>query len=62
MEESKDYDYAVEYAKSNRASCRDCKSLIAKDSLRLAYMVQSRLFDGKVCVYLWVYTGTLSCH
>lgn len=47
MEGQRDYDYAAEYAKSNRSQCKDCKSLIAKDSLRIALMVQSPFFDGK---------------
>lgn len=41
------YDYRVEYAKSNRASCKGCKSKIDKDVLRLARMVQSRHHDGR---------------
>ncbi|XP_037804095.1 poly [ADP-ribose] polymerase-like [Penaeus monodon] len=40
--------YRVEYAKSGRASCKTCKGNIAKDTLRLAVMVQSPMFDGKV--------------
>ena len=40
--------YLTEYAKSNRAMCKSCSSHIAKDSLRIALMVQSRHFDGKV--------------
>ncbi|XP_019618728.1 PREDICTED: poly [ADP-ribose] polymerase 1-like isoform X2 [Branchiostoma belcheri] len=40
--------YKAEYAKSNRASCKLCKGNITKDSLRLARMVQSPHFDGKV--------------
>ncbi|XP_027011143.2 uncharacterized protein LOC113648235 [Tachysurus fulvidraco] len=36
--------YKAEYAKSGRASCKKCK----KDSLRMAIMVQSPKFDGKV--------------
>ncbi|CAG2113149.1 unnamed protein product [Medioppia subpectinata] len=38
--------YRVEYAKSGRASCKSCKDPIAKDSVRLAVMVQSPFFDG----------------
>lgn len=34
--------YKVEYAKSGRASCKKCKENIAKDSLRMAIMVQVR--------------------
>ncbi|XP_012722785.2 poly [ADP-ribose] polymerase 1 [Fundulus heteroclitus] len=40
--------YTAEYAKSGRASCKKCKESIAKDSLRMAIMVQSPMFDGKV--------------
>ncbi|KAL4630473.1 poly ADP-ribose polymerase 1 [Arapaima gigas] len=40
--------YKAEYAKSGRASCKKCKESIAKDSLRMAIMVQSPMFDGKV--------------
>ncbi|KAF5305635.1 hypothetical protein FQR65_LT07716 [Abscondita terminalis] len=43
-----DLPYKVEYAKSGRASCRGCKNTIEKDVLRLAVMVQSPMFDGKV--------------
>ncbi|XP_069975958.1 poly [ADP-ribose] polymerase 1-like [Penaeus vannamei] len=43
-----DLPYRVEYAKSGRASCKTCKGNIAKDTLRLAVMVQSPMFDGKV--------------
>lgn len=32
--------YKAEYAKSGRASCKKCKENIAKDSLRMAIMVQ----------------------
>lgn len=42
-----DLPYKAEYAKSSRASCRGCKSGIAKGTLRLAVMVQSPMFDGK---------------
>ncbi|KAJ8410210.1 hypothetical protein AAFF_G00201910 [Aldrovandia affinis] len=40
--------YKAEYAKSGRASCKKCKENIAKGSLRMAIMVQSPMFDGKV--------------
>ncbi|KAG7242920.1 hypothetical protein INR49_017610 [Caranx melampygus] len=40
--------YTAEYAKSGRASCKKCKENIAKGSLRMAIMVQSPMFDGKV--------------
>lgn len=32
--------YMVEYAKSGRASCKGCKTPIAKDTIRIAVMVQ----------------------
>ncbi|XP_054618362.1 poly [ADP-ribose] polymerase 1 [Dunckerocampus dactyliophorus] len=40
--------YKAEYAKSGRASCKKCKENIAIKSLRMAIMVQSPMFDGKV--------------
>ncbi|XP_060704555.1 poly [ADP-ribose] polymerase 1 [Hemiscyllium ocellatum] len=40
--------FKAEYAKSGRASCKKCGESIAKESLRLAIMVQSPMFDGKV--------------
>uniref|UniRef100_A0AAY4B7G1 Poly [ADP-ribose] polymerase n=1 Tax=Denticeps clupeoides TaxID=299321 RepID=A0AAY4B7G1_9TELE len=43
-----DKQFKAEYAKSGRASCKKCKENIAKDSLRMAFMVQSPKFDGKV--------------
>ncbi|CAG0883144.1 unnamed protein product [Darwinula stevensoni] len=42
-----DLPYRAEYAKSNRSSCKGCRGQIVKDSLRLAIMVQSPMFDGK---------------
>ncbi|CAB1435499.1 unnamed protein product [Pleuronectes platessa] len=47
-ESQEDKLYRAEYAKSGRASCKKCKENIAKDSLRMAIMVQSPMFDGKV--------------
>lgn len=38
--------WKAEYAKSGRASCKSCKSAIAKDQLRLGKMVQASQFDG----------------
>ncbi|XP_074645175.1 poly [ADP-ribose] polymerase 1-like [Tubulanus polymorphus] len=43
-----DLPFKAEYAKSGRASCKSCKTSISKDSLRLAVMVQSPAFDGKI--------------
>lgn len=40
--------YLVEYAKSSRSSCKNCKSSIVKDSLRIATVVQSPVFDGMI--------------
>uniref|UniRef100_UPI00358E437B poly [ADP-ribose] polymerase 1 n=1 Tax=Myxine glutinosa TaxID=7769 RepID=UPI00358E437B len=48
MSSAPDMAYKAEYAKSSRASCKKCGENIAKDSLRLALMVQSHMFDGKV--------------
>lgn len=41
-------DFKAEYAKSGRASCKGCKGTISQESLRLALMVQSPVFDGKI--------------
>ncbi|XP_063775031.1 poly [ADP-ribose] polymerase 1 [Pseudophryne corroboree] len=48
MADASDKPYRAEYAKSGRASCKKCGDSIAKESLRLAIMVQSPMFDGKV--------------
>lgn len=40
--------FRAEYAKSDRSTCKGCRSTINKDTLRLAIMVQSPNFDGKV--------------
>ncbi|KAM4693883.1 poly [ADP-ribose] polymerase 1 [Discoglossus pictus] len=48
MADSTEKLYRAEYAKSGRASCKKCGDNIAKESLRLAIMVQSPMFDGKV--------------
>ncbi|XP_006157311.1 poly [ADP-ribose] polymerase 1 [Tupaia chinensis] len=48
MAEASDKLYRAEYAKSGRASCKKCSESIPKDSLRMAIMVQSPMFDGKV--------------
>lgn len=42
MAEPSEKPYRAEYAKSGRASCKKCGESIAKDSLRLALMVQVR--------------------
>ncbi|XP_012286246.1 poly [ADP-ribose] polymerase [Orussus abietinus] len=43
-----DFPYRVEYSKSSRASCQACKNQIAKETLRLAVIVQSPFHDGKI--------------
>ncbi len=43
-----DSGFRAEYAKSDRSTCKGCRTNINKDSLRLAIMVQSPNFDGKV--------------
>lgn len=43
--------YKAEYAKSGRASCKKCKENIAKDSLRMAIMVQVRN-SVQLCPYV----------
>jgi len=43
-----DLQYQAEYAKSGRAGCKGCKSNIAQSSLRIAKMIQSPHFDGKM--------------
>ncbi|BHF84680.1 Poly [ADP-ribose] polymerase 1 [Sparganum proliferum] len=43
-----DYKYQTEYAKSNRSTCRACKLSINQGSLRMAVLVQSSTFDGKM--------------
>jgi hypothetical protein len=40
--------FRAEYAKSDRSTCKGCRTSITRDSLRLAIMVQSPNFDGKV--------------
>ncbi|XP_021955336.1 poly [ADP-ribose] polymerase [Folsomia candida] len=39
--------YRAEYAKTGRAKCKGCQSLIDRDELKLAIMIQSRFHDGK---------------
>lgn len=47
-----DLPFRVEYAKSGRAGCKACKENIAKDSLRLASIVQVRHRTKKIFEYL----------
>lgn len=46
--ETEESGFRAEYAKSDRSTCKGCRSTIDKDTLRLAIMVQSPNFDGKV--------------
>ncbi|XP_018568768.1 poly [ADP-ribose] polymerase [Anoplophora glabripennis] len=43
-----DFPYRAEYAKSSRSGCKGCRTTIQQGDLRLAVMVQSPMFDGKV--------------
>lgn len=47
-----DLPYKAEYAKSDRSSCKFCKSNISKDGLRVAKMVQVGNPFGKSCL-IW---------
>lgn len=46
-----DLPYRCEYSKSGRASCKLCKSPISQGVLRLAVLVQSSRFDGKMTLW-----------
>ncbi|KAK3578700.1 hypothetical protein CHS0354_008557 [Potamilus streckersoni] len=48
MADHHDLPFKAEYAKSGRSACKGCKENIAQDSMRLAVMVQSPFFDGKM--------------
>eukprot|EP00116_Pleurobrachia_bachei_P003904 sb/3464166/ len=48
MSQQQDLPFAAEYAKSGRAACKTCGGAIPKDHIRIAKMVQSPHFDGKV--------------
>ncbi|XP_041351454.1 poly [ADP-ribose] polymerase 1-like [Gigantopelta aegis] len=48
MADHHDLPFKAEYAKSSRASCKACRQGITQDTLRLAVMVQSPHFDGKI--------------
>ncbi|XP_045461901.1 poly [ADP-ribose] polymerase [Harmonia axyridis] len=43
-----DLPYRAEYAKTGRAGCKGCNSPIGQGTLRIAVMVQSPVFDGKI--------------
>lgn len=45
---SDELPYRAEYSKSARAKCKTCKGTIEKDVLRLAVLVQSPMFDGRI--------------
>ena len=42
-----EFEFTVEYAKSNRSMCRTTKEKIPQGALRLGKMVQSEHFDGR---------------
>ena len=44
MADHHDLPYQAEYAKSNRSTCKACKTNINKDRLRMAVMVQVSLY------------------
>jgi len=44
-------DFKVEYAKSNRSTCKSCSSTIEKDSLRIGKLERAQNFD--VEIYVW---------
>uniref|UniRef100_A0A5S6QUU3 Poly [ADP-ribose] polymerase n=1 Tax=Trichuris muris TaxID=70415 RepID=A0A5S6QUU3_TRIMR len=43
-----DRPFVAEYAKSSRSSCKACREVIEKESLRLGIMIQSTRFDGRI--------------
>jgi len=49
--------FTTDYAKSNRATCKGCQKLIAKDTLRIGKLVKSPHFDGEMT--LWHHTACL---
>lgn len=51
MSAKKDYDFIVEYAKSDRSKCNTTKDMIPKGDMRIGQMVQSPKFDGKIPVW-----------
>lgn len=48
MDEHEPPRFSCEYAKSDRSGCKLCKTNIGMGSLRMAIMVQSPFFDGRV--------------
>jgi hypothetical protein len=59
---SADLPYRAEYAKSGRASCKGCRSPIAKDTLRLAVMVQVGINTLFWCSFPPFYCKTVKVH
>ncbi|MCO5611892.1 hypothetical protein L7F22_066151 [Adiantum nelumboides] len=43
--------FRVEYAKSNRSTCKSCQSIITKDSFRIARVVPATQFEGYMPVW-----------
>ena len=44
-----EFDYTIEYAKSNRSTCRTTGEKIEKGALRIGVLIQSETFDGRLC-------------
>ena len=52
-------DVAVEYAKSNRSSCRGCFTTIDKDTVRIGTLLT--YYRGLFCVLVIHSPGTFYC-
>ena len=48
MADSESLPFQADYAKSSRASCKQCSNTIQKESLRIASVTQSSKWDGKL--------------
>ena len=44
-----EYNFTIEYAKSNRSTCRTTGEKIEKGALRIGMLIQSETFDGRLC-------------
>ena len=51
MSETQKPPYKVEYAKSNRSKCVECKEQIDKETVRVGKLERSDKFDGEF--YCW---------
>eukprot|EP01045_Picozoa_sp_COSAG04_P027755 COSAG04_NODE_4131_length_2278_cov_1.483708_2_plen_82_part_00 len=43
-----EFNFSIEYAKSDRSMCRTTREKIPKGALRIAEMIQSETFDGRI--------------